>query len=69
MNRRTFFELAGMAASPLLAQTVETARRGVGPLKITKIDALVIRTPGDNPAPESLATMTPLGAMTGGAGR
>jgi D-arabinonate dehydratase/D-galactarolactone cycloisomerase len=68
MNRRTFFELAGMAASPLLAQTVETARRGVGPLKITKIDALVIRTPGDNPAPESLATMTPLGAMTGGAG-
>lgn len=68
MNRRTFCGLAGMTASPLLAQTVERARRGVGPLKITKVEALVIRTPGDNAAPETLAQMTPLGATAGGAG-
>lgn len=68
MNRRAFFGLAGMAASPLLAQSVETARRGAGPLKITKVEALVVRTPGDGAAPETLAQMPPLGATTGGAG-
>ena len=68
MNRRMFFRLAGMAASPLLAQTVEQKRRGVGPLKITKVEALVIRTPGDKVVPENLAGMAPLGATTGGIG-
>jgi L-alanine-DL-glutamate epimerase-like enolase superfamily enzyme len=68
MNRRTFFNLAGMAASPLLAQTVEQNRRGMGPLKITKVEALVIRTPGGDVAPETLAGMPPLGATTGGVG-
>jgi L-alanine-DL-glutamate epimerase-like enolase superfamily enzyme len=68
MNRRNFLGLAGMAASPLLAQTVEQKRRGIGSLKITKVEALVIRTPGDKVAPESLVTMIPLGATTGGAG-
>ncbi len=65
MNRRTFF---GLAATPLLAQTVEQKRRGVSALKITKVQALVIRTPGDAVAPESLVRMTPLGSTTGGAG-
>jgi hypothetical protein len=42
-------------------------RPGGGPLKITGIDGIVIRTPNDNAAPESLIEMPP-GATTGGVG-
>ena len=69
MNRRNFLRtVSGVVASPLLAQTVEQRRKGVGPLTITEVKAFVIRNPGGNVAPESLAQMQPIGAMTGGQG-
>jgi len=57
----------GLAASPL-AQAMQRASRGRGPLKITKVEPLVIRTPNDGAPPESLIEMPPVGAMTGGVG-
>lgn len=56
------------SATPALALQVERSRTGVGPLKIVKVEAFVLRSPGGNVAPESVAQMAPLGAMTGGAG-
>ena len=69
MNRRNFLRTgAVLAANPALAQTVERSRTGSGPLKITKVEAFVIRTPGGPVAPESLVTMPPIGTTTGGLG-
>jgi D-galactarolactone cycloisomerase len=68
MNRRNFVGLAGLAVSPMLAQTVEQKRRGMGPLKITKVEAIVVRTRNDHVDPSTLAHMAPLGATTGGEG-
>ena len=65
MNRRNFLQSgAAFAANPVLAQTVERSRTGSGPLKITKVEAFVIRTPGDQVAPESLVTMPAIGTTT-----
>jgi D-galactarolactone cycloisomerase len=69
MNRRNFLRTgAVLAANPVLAQTVERSRTGSGPLKITKVEAFVIRTPGGPVVPESLVTMPPIGTTTGGLG-
>ena len=65
MHRRNFL---AMTALPALAQNVEHARTGAGPLKITKVEAFVVRSPGGGIAPESVVQMTPPGAMTGGPG-
>jgi L-alanine-DL-glutamate epimerase-like enolase superfamily enzyme len=62
MRRRDFFAL--LPAGTLLAQ----ASRGVPSLKITKVEAFVIRTPKDDTPPERLIEMPPLGATTGGPG-
>ncbi|MBN8733846.1 MAG: hypothetical protein J0L64_25140, partial [Acidobacteria bacterium] len=43
-------------------------KAGNGPLKITGIEGIVIRTPNDGAAPETLIEMPPPGAMTGGVG-
>src|SRR4029453_19577936 len=65
MQRRSLFKLAAaFAGSPLLAQS----RVGTGALKITKVEAFVIRTPKDDTPPERLIEMPPIGAMTGGVG-
>ena len=65
MTRRFFF---GLSALPVLAQQVERSRVGAGPLKITKVEAFVVRSPGGKVAPESVVEMPPVGAMTGGVG-
>ena len=65
MTRRLFFSLSAL---PAVAQNVERARTGVGPLKISRVESFVVRTPGAKIAPESVVQMTPPGAMTGGVG-
>lgn len=43
-------------------------KAGNGPLKITGIEGIVIRTPNDGAAAEALIEMPPVGAVTGGIG-
>lgn len=53
----------------LTAQTAgERSRVGTAPLKITKMEAFVLRHPKDRTPPEGLIEMPPVGAMTGGIG-
>ncbi len=70
MRRRDMFRIAaGVPAIALSAQeTLSRKRTGVGPVKITSVEALVIRTPGDSTPPGQLVTMPPVGTMTGGVG-
>lgn len=58
MLRRSFL--------PLLSGALASA--ATGPLKITKVEAFVIRTPNRPAAAEDLMVMPPRGAMTGGTG-
>jgi L-alanine-DL-glutamate epimerase-like enolase superfamily enzyme len=44
------------------------AAAGAAPLRITKVEAMVIRTPNDGLPPEALIEMPPPGSMTGGIG-
>ncbi|MBK7926618.1 MAG: hypothetical protein IPJ98_03750 [Bryobacterales bacterium] len=60
MRRRQLLQLFPALA---LAQ-----KAGNGPLKITGIEGIVIRTPNDEAAAESLIEMPPVGAVTGGIG-
>lgn len=67
MQRRDLFAIMG--ALPLAAQqTLNRQRTGMAPVKITSVEALVIRTPGDAIPPAELVGMAPLGTMTGGSG-
>jgi D-galactarolactone cycloisomerase len=62
MRRRDLFPFAlfpGLAAAQ---------RASNGPLKITKVEGIVIRTPADAAPLESLMEMPPLGSTTGGLG-
>ncbi|MDX2030509.1 MAG: mandelate racemase/muconate lactonizing enzyme family protein [Blastocatellia bacterium] len=61
---------AGSGLSGALAQSPEVARSRVGtsPLRITKIEPFVIRTPNDATPPEELIVMPPVGNATGGVG-
>jgi len=72
MRRRTLLRLGAAAAAgtPLPAQSRPLAGRLAGgpPLRITKVEAMVIRTPPDDTPPEQLIEMPPVGAMTGGVG-
>ena len=70
MRRRDMFRIAaGVPAAALSAQeTLSRKRTGVGPVKITSVEALVIRTPGDSTPPSQLVVMPPVGATTGGVG-
>jgi D-galactarolactone cycloisomerase len=77
MKRRDWIKAGGALAlaassemSSLLAQppAVARSRAGTGPLKITKIEPFVIRTPKDNRVPEELIEMPPVGNQTGGVG-
>jgi D-galactarolactone cycloisomerase len=77
MKRREAFSLSAFAAAglamkpePLFAQAnVQQASRGRGPLKIAKVEAMVVRSPKDAKAQETLAVMDPVGTtMAGGAG-
>ncbi len=67
MKRREWFGVA--AGLPLFAQqTVERKRAGVAPLKVTSVEALVVRSPGGAVNPAELVDMPPVGATTGGVG-
>ncbi len=77
IRRRDLFKLGGTAAAAavygppsLPAQNTVTgfSRLGTSPLKITKVEPLVIRAPKDNTPAEELIVMPPVGAMTGGVG-
>jgi L-alanine-DL-glutamate epimerase-like enolase superfamily enzyme len=70
MRRRDIIRIAaGVPVAALSAQeTISRKRTGVGPVKITSVEALVIRTPGDSTPPSQLVVMPPLGATTGGVG-
>src|ERR1700736_2312699 len=71
MKRRNLLKFGSLfSLSPMLAQTpeIQRARKGTSPLKITKVEAFVIRTLNDDTPPERLIEMPPVGAMTGGVG-
>ncbi len=71
MRRRDLLKLSpALAGAPLLSQNeaVAQSRKGTSPLKITRVEAFVIRTPNDNRRADQLIEMPPLGAMTGGPG-
>lgn len=71
MRRRTLLRLgAAGAARPIAAWTQPASGRPAGgpPVKITRVEALVIRFPKDATPPEQLIEMPPVGAMTGGLG-
>ena len=63
MNRRELI-LGGVAAGTLRAQ----GRKGMPALKITKVEAFIVRTPNDGKASREIVKMSPVGAMTGGVG-
>jgi len=70
MSRRSFLKLGGLvAASSVLplsrtaAVQIDRSKRGTSPLKITKVEPLVTRTPKSNLPPEEFIEMPPLGAM------
>ena len=69
LTRRTLFGLGGISI-PLLAQNASVARasKGTSPLRITKVEAMVIRTPNDPLPPEALIEMPGVGSTTGGVG-
>ena len=62
MYRRDLLKIGAAAA------LVQRARAGTSSLKITKVEAFVIRTPKDATPPQRLIEMPPVGAMTGGVG-
>jgi D-arabinonate dehydratase/D-galactarolactone cycloisomerase len=65
MKRRSFFPFAGAPAALLAQQpALQRAARGMGPLKITSVETLLIRTRLGEPKVE----MPPVGAATGGLG-
>ena len=66
VNRRHVLRgLLGLAASSLQAQI---SKAGAGPLKITAVEPLIIRSPNRPASKEELMVMPPVGAMTGGPG-
>ncbi|MEO8360160.1 MAG: mandelate racemase/muconate lactonizing enzyme family protein [Vicinamibacteria bacterium] len=78
MHRREALTLSALASAglafkpePVEAQAnVQAASRGRGPLKIAKVEAMVVRSPRDAKPQESLIVMDPIGAtMAGGVGR
>src|SRR5579862_10039805 len=70
MRRRDMFRIA--AALPAVALPAQDnpgpKRTGIGPVKIAKVEGLIIRTPGDGTPPSQLVEMPPVGATTGGVG-
>ncbi|HLJ18439.1 MAG TPA: mandelate racemase/muconate lactonizing enzyme family protein [Bryobacteraceae bacterium] len=71
MQRRDLLKFVGaLAAGRLSAQTqgLSHSRVGTSPLKITEVEAFVIRTPNDGVAGDKVISMAPVGAMTGGIG-
>jgi D-arabinonate dehydratase/D-galactarolactone cycloisomerase len=72
MHRRDFLRQAGVgvaaAAAGSAQQIVQRSRNGAGPVKITAVDPLVIRTPPYAGRPEDLVDMQPPGTATEGAG-
>lgn len=64
--------LLGAAMAPgLYAQADELrakGRAGMPPLKITKVEAFIVRSPNNGRASRDLVQMPPVGAMTGGVG-
>ncbi len=78
MTRRDFLarSAAGAAGAALASQpppleaqpVVARALRGTSPLRITKVETVVIRTPLAGPPPEGPLTLNPVGAVTPGKG-
>lgn len=70
MSRRGFLGVSAGAFAPLLGTLWDAKLLGAGdpPLKITKVEAIVIRTPKDGRAHEDFIEMPPLGSLTGGPG-
>ena len=66
INRRAFLGVTPGAFASLL--DAKLLRAGDPPLKITKVEAIVIRTPKDERAHEDFVEMPPLGSLTGGPG-
>jgi len=65
MQRRNFLKTVGITiGAPLWAES----RVGTAPVKITRVEAFVLRHPKDATPPEQLIEMPPVGAMTGGIG-
>lgn len=69
LTRRGVFAL-GATSVPLVAQnaTVARATRGTSPLRITKVESMIVRTPNDNLPADALIEMPAVGSMTGGPG-
>lgn len=60
--------LAGGAMLGQAAVLRAQGRRGMPALKITKVEAFIVRTPNDGKASREIVKMSPVGAMTGGVG-
>ena len=69
LTRRGIFAL-GATSVPLLAQNAAVARasRGTSPLRITKVESMIVRTPNDNLPADAVIEMPAVGSMTGGPG-
>ncbi len=75
MQRRTFLTRSALASGALMVPgaleaqpAVISASRGTGPLTITGIEPIVIRTPLEGAPPEGPLSLGPIGATTGGKG-
>jgi len=66
MNRRQL--LLGAPALASAAALRAQGRVGVPALKITKVEAFIVRSPNDGKPSRDLVAMTPVGSMTGGVG-
>lgn len=74
-TRRHMLKLGGLIATasafPLSvsgAKQIEKSKRGTGPLKITKVEPVLIRMPMSDLRADELVAMNPIGTMTGRAG-
>ena len=53
---------------PSVTEQIDNSRRGTAPLKITRVEAIVTRTPASGLPPDEFIEMPPLGALKNGVG-
>ena len=69
LDRRAFLHRASGLAAAASAGPLHAAEARIGkPLRITDVEALILRDPPERRSEDSFVSMTPLGATTGGVG-
>ena len=69
LNRRSFLRSAAGLAGAAGSRPLRAAASKIGvPLRITDVEALILRDPPDRKPEDQFVSMTPLGATTGGVG-